>query len=349
MSGDAEDLPIVGVIGAGSFGTAISNLLALNARVLLYSRNAEVVETINRTHRHMDIDLSPRIRSTHDLQELAETCTLLFPVVPSANFRDMIRQLSPFLRPYHLLIHGTKGFDVRRKKGEAEDGPITRDQVCTMSEVIRQESVAVRIGCLSGPNLAREIMAGQPTATVIASRFDEVIEFGKKVLTSRSFQVLHTHELIGAELAGALKNVVAVGSGILGGLGMGKNIQGILITQGLMEMIRFGNVMGANPKAFLGTAGIGDLIATATSTQSRNYSFGLRMGRGEPIEAIISSISEVAEGVRTVLIAKQLADHYNLDVPITQTLYRILYQGADIFEAIESLIRFPGEADVDFI
>jgi glycerol-3-phosphate dehydrogenase (NAD(P)+) len=349
MSVEAEDLPIVGVIGAGSFGTAISNLLALNARVLLYSRNPELAETIQRTRRHMDADIAPNITVTCNLQEVAETCTLLFPVVPSANFRDMMRQLSPHLRPYHLLIHGTKGFDVRRKKGEPEDGPITRDQVCTMSEVIRQESSAVRIGCLSGPNLAREIMAGQPTATVIASRFDEVIEYGKKVLSSRRFQVLHTYELAGAELAGALKNVVAVGSGILGGLGMGKNIQGILITQGLMEMIRFGQVMGAQPQAFLGTAGIGDLIATATSTQSRNYSFGLRMGRGETVEDILSSISEVAEGVRTVSIAKQLADHYQLDVPITQTLYRILYEGADIFEAIEALIRFPGEADVDFI
>ena len=349
MHGEAEELPIVGVIGAGSFGTAISNLLAHNVRVLLYSRNPEVVTKINQTHRHFDMDLSPRIRATGDLQEVPETCSLLFPIVPSANFREMMRDLSPFLRPYHLVIHGTKGLDVRRKDYDTEDSPITRDQVCTMSEIIRQESVVVRIGCLSGPNLAREIMAGQPTATVIASSFDEVIEKGKKVLSSRFFQVLHTYELIGAELAGALKNVVAVGSGILGGLGMGKNIQGILITQGLMEMIRFGNVMGASPQAFLGTAGIGDLIATATSTQSRNYSYGLRMGRGETVDAINASLTEVAEGVRTILIAKQLADHYKLDVPITQTLYRIIYEGADIFEAIESLIRFPGEADVDFI
>ncbi|MCB9285471.1 MAG: NAD(P)-dependent glycerol-3-phosphate dehydrogenase [Lewinellaceae bacterium] len=349
MHGGAEELPIVGVIGAGSFGTAISNLLALNAHVLLYSRNPEMVEQINRTHRHMDMDLSVRIRATGNLQEVAETCTLIFPIVPSANFRDMMRELSPFLRPYHLLIHGTKGFDVRRKEYHPADGPITSEEVCTMSEIIRQESVVVRIGCLSGPNLAREIMAGQPTATVIASRFDEVIEKGKKVLSSRFFQVLHTYELTGAELAGALKNVVAVGSGILSGLGMGKNIQAILITQGLMEMIRFGNVMGASPNAFLGTAGIGDLIATATSKQSRNFSYGMRLGRGETVEGINDSLTEVAEGVRTILIAKQLADHYKLDVPITQTLYRIIYEGADIFQAIESLIRFPGEADVDFV
>ena len=348
MHESADQAPIVGVIGAGSFGTAISNLLALNARVLLYSRNADLVEQINRNHRHFDMDLSERICATDDLQRVAETCTLIFPIVPSANFREMMRELSPFLRPYHLLLHGTKGFDVRRKPYDPENGPITRDMVNTMSEVIRQESVVVRIGCLSGPNLAREIMAGQPTATVIASQFDEVIEQGRRVLSSRFFQVLHTYELAGAELAGALKNVVAVGSGILSGLGMGKNIQGILITQGLMEMIRFGEVMGASPQAFLGTAGIGDLIATATSKQSRNFTYGLRMGRGETVEEINNTLTEVAEGVRTILIAKQLADHYKLDVPITQTLYRIIYEGADIFEAIESLIRFPGEADVDF-
>lgn len=349
MNGEVDELPIVGVIGAGSFGTAVSNLLAVNARVLLFSRNKELVDKINRTHIHFDQVLSTRIRATFDLKEVAETCTLIFPIVPSANFRQMIRELAPHLRPYHLLIHGTKGFDVHRKPDEPEDGPITRENLYTMSEVIHQETVVVRVGCLSGPNLAREIMAGQPTATVIASRFDEVIEQGKKVLSSRFFQVLSSYEIVGAELAGALKNVVAVGSGILGGLQMGKNIQAILITQGLMEMIRFGEVMGAAPQAFLGTAGIGDLIATATSTQSRNYSFGLRMGRGETVEEITNSITEVAEGVRTVLIAKQLADHYQLDVPITQTLYRILYEGADIFEAIEALIRFPGEADVDFL
>jgi glycerol-3-phosphate dehydrogenase (NAD(P)+) len=340
---------VVGVIGAGSFGTAIANLLALNTRVLLYSRNAALVEQMNRTHRHLDVDLSPRITATNSLEEVASQCYLIFPVVPSENFREMMRDLSPYLRPYHILIHGTKGFDVSLRPGDADSPTLSRKQVHTMSEVILQESVVVRIGCLSGPNLAKEIMDGQPTATVIASSFEEVFEKGKMVLSSKHFQVYGSSEIQGAELAGALKNTIAIGSGILGGLGMGKNIQALLITRGLMEMISFGKAMGASPKAFLGTAGIGDLICTATSSKSRNYTFGKRLGLGESVEAIKSSMPELAEGLRTLKVARQVAQHEKLQVPITDMLYRVIYEGYDLERAIEFLMRYPYHVDVDFI
>ena len=340
--------PTVGVIGAGSFGTAISNLLAYNTDVLLYSRNEEQVENINLTHHHQGVELSPRIRATADLQEVAEGCRLIFPVVPSDNFRQLMRDFSPFLRPYHLLIHGTKGFDLQRPEHELEDAPFTPEHVHTMSQVMLEETVVVRVGCLSGPNLAREIMDGQPTATVIASRFKEVIESGKQALTSRHFQVFGTYELLGAELAGALKNAIAIGSGILGGLGMGKNIQALLITRGLMEMIRFGRAMGASPQAFVGTAGIGDLVCTATSTNSRNYTFGMRLGRGEDPETIKATMPELAEGVRTIALTRRLAEYYKLQVPITEMLYRVVYDGHPIDKAIEYLMRYPYYVDVDF-
>ena len=195
------------------------------------------------------------------------------------------------------MIHGTKGFDLTGVSEDVmADHPITRKNVHTMSEVIRQESVVVRIGCLSGPNLSAEIMEGQPTATVIASRFNEVIKLGRKVLDSQQFHVFGSHELMGAELAGALKNAIAIGSGILGGLGMGKNIQAMLITRGLMEMVYFGKAMGANSKAFIGTAGIGDLVATATSTKSRNYTFGMRMAKGESLEEISNTMPGTCRG-----------------------------------------------------
>jgi glycerol-3-phosphate dehydrogenase (NAD(P)+) len=342
----------VGVIGAGSFGTAISNLLAYNTEVLLFSRQEDLVRAINETHRHpsLDVEVSPKVKATNDLEEIAGSCTTILPIVPSDSFRRMMRNLSPYLRPYHILIHGTKGLDLRKVNEEdLEKGSIKPESISTISEVIREESVVVRIGCLSGPNLASEIFEGQPTATVIGSRFDEVIAAGKKVLSSRYFQVFGTYDIKGAELAGALKNIIAIGSGILSGLGLGKNIQALLITRGLMEMIYFGKAFGATPKPFVGTAGIGDLVCTATSMSSRNFTFGYRLGSGEKKEEIVASMPEMAEGVRTLKIAKKLADELKLQVPITQMLFKAVYEEYDMRQAIEYLMRYPYYVDVDFI
>lgn len=346
----AEQLPLVGVIGSGSFGTSIANLLALNAKVLLYSRNQALVEQINRERRHLGVTIHQNITAIDSLEALADQCQVIFPIVPSSSFRSMMRDLATYLRPYHILIHGTKGFDT----GDLVLDPnmptgIGRNQVFTMSEVIEQESVVVRIGCLSGPNLAREIMDEQATATVIGSRFKEVQNVGKKLLTSRRFQVYSTTELLGAELAGALKNTIALGSGILGGLGKGKNLQALLITRGLSEMIAFGHELGASPRAFLGTAGIGDLVCTATSENSRNYSFGYRIGKGETRQQIETSQAELAEGVRTVIIAHHLAENLNLSTPITKMIYRVIFNDFPAEQAIESLIRYPYDVDVNFI
>ncbi len=349
---DTKNRSKVGVVGTGSFGTAVANLLSRNTEVLIYGRQKELVQAINKDHFHagLEVKMSEKILATNDLQEVAESCNLIFPIIPSDGFRNMMRQFSPFLHPYHLLIHGTKGFDLNNfSPDDIQNGKITRDSVCTMSEVIRQESVVVRIGCLSGPNLAKEINEGQPTATVIGSKFDEVVNQGKKMLSSRHFQVFGTYEILGAELAGALKNIIAIGSGILGGLGLGKNIQALLITRGLMEMIYFGKAFGASPKPFVGTAGIGDLVCTATSIDSRNYSLGFQMGQGKKIEEILAAMPEVAEGVRTLKIAKYLADHLKLHVPITQMLYRAVYEGYDMRQAIEYLMRYPYYVDVDFM
>lgn len=340
----------VGIIGAGSFGTALANLLACNTDVLIYTRNADQAAAINQEGRHLDLSLSPRIRATLSLEEIANTCDLIFPVVPSVNFRDMMQQLGPFLRPYHMLIHGTKGFDISDPEGSDDtESPLTRHRVHTMSEVIQQESVVVKVGCLSGPNLATEILQGLPTATVIGSRFKEVIDAGKKVLGSKNFHVFGTFDILGAELAGALKNIIALGSGILKGKGLGKNIEAMLITRGLMEMINFGKAMGADSSAFFGTAGIGDLIATATSEQSRNYTFGLRLGSGESTAQIQETMPELAEGVRTLRIAKSLARYYKLKVPITDSLYHIVFENYDINRVLDYLMVYPYDVDVDFL
>ncbi len=340
----------VGVIGAGSFGTAIAQLIAENVKVLLYARNKEMVEKINTTHKHLGVELHNNIIATNDPQHLADSCTLIFPIVPSVNFRDMMKTFSPYLRPYHILIHGTKGFDIKKEDlPKLEDGSLTRHHVHTMSNIIEQESVVVRIGCLSGPNLSSEIMAGQPTATLIASKYDEVFNLGKKVLKGSRFQVFGSRAMVGAEMAGALKNVFAIGSGILGGKGMGKNIQSMLITRGLVEMIYFAKAFDIDKSAFLGTAGIGDLIATATSEDSRNYTFGKRLGQGETLEEIMSTMPELAEGVRTLKIFNNLSRRYKVRVPITQMLYKIVFEGFDLDKALKFLISYPYDVDVDFL
>ncbi|MEL6922996.1 MAG: NAD(P)H-dependent glycerol-3-phosphate dehydrogenase [Bacteroidota bacterium] len=338
----------VGVVGAGSFGTAIADLLSEQVPVLLFSRNDQLVNTINTTHVHMGLTLPPTVVATSDLARVAAECTLIFPIVPSNSFRQMMRDLSPHLRPYHILIHGTKGLDVKKDLDE-EDLKLTRSDISTMSEIIQEESSVVRVGCLSGPNLAREIMEGQPAATVIASRFTEVIRKGQEALDSKRFHVFGSHELLGAELAGALKNAIAIGSGILGGKGLGKNIQAMLITRGLTEMVYFGKALGASSRAFIGTAGIGDLVATATSEKSRNYSLGQRLAKGETMDIISDTMPELAEGVRTIKTMYHLSKHYKLHVPITQMLYSIVFQGFDIDRAIDYLMNYPYDVDVDFL
>ncbi|GAB5552175.1 MAG: NAD(P)H-dependent glycerol-3-phosphate dehydrogenase [Saprospiraceae bacterium] len=336
-----------GVIGAGSFGTAVANLLALNVEVLLLCRDPKDAIKINETHRHLGVDLHERIQATTDFKALAEQCTTIFPIVPSGSFRGMMKQLGPFLTPAHILIHGTKGFDVYNLKEPGKLEPLLSDYVHSMSQVILQESPVRRVGCLSGPNLATEIMEGQPTATVVASKFIEVINIGKQVLTSPSFKVYGSRDILGAELAGALKNIIAIGSGILRGKGLGKNIEAMLITHGLLEMVRFGQTFGSSTGAFYGTAGVGDLIATATSKNSRNFTFGYRLGNGESVQEIQETMPELAEGVRTLEITYTLARRVRLKVPIIRMLHRVVFEDYDIEDAIQYLLAYPYDVDID--
>ncbi len=339
----------VGVIGAGSFGTAIANLLALNCNVWLYARKERDVTDINTNRHRHGTDLHDRVKATNDLEEVCDRCQLIYPIVPSTAFRGLMQTMAEHLRPSHILIHGTKGFDFSTiTEADILANGIKRKDIHTMSEVIRQETVVVRVGILSGPNLAKEILEGQPTATVIASKFDEVIDRGQASLASSRFHVFGSHDLLGAELAGVLKNVIALGSGMLKGFGFGKNIQAMLITRGLTEMVHFGKAMGSEAQAFFGTAGIGDLIATSTSKKSRNYTFGYRVGSGENLEEVRRTSSELAEGVRTLLATRHLARYYKLRVPITEMLYRIVFENYPIDKAMHYLMTYPYDVDVDF-
>ena len=218
-----------------------------------------------------------------------------------------------------------------------------------MSEVIRQESSVVRIGCISGPNLASEINDGKPAGTLIASLYQEVTQEAKRLLTSQQFRVFTSNDIIGTELAGALKNIIAILSGILGGKDLGRNIQALVITKGLAEMITFGKMMGAESKAFMGTAGIGDLIATAMSPDSRNYSFGYRLGQGETVAEINANNDELVEGLRTLILVYHLSRNQKIHLPIIQVLYRIIYGNFTIEDAVKYLMSYPFDTDVDFL
>jgi glycerol-3-phosphate dehydrogenase (NAD(P)+) len=263
----------------------------------------------------------------------------------------MMKQLSHYLHPYHILIHGTKGFDVRLPDDQTIESipTLNRSQVKTMSEVIMEESVVVRVGCLAGPNLSKELAAGQPAATVIASQFNEVIQLGKRLLRNDTFQVYGNNDLVGVELAGVLKNVIAIAAGALSGMGYGENAKGLLVSRGMVEMIYLGRALGGNTKAFLGVAGIGDLVTTCNSSLSRNFNVGQRLAKGETLAEILASTDEIAEGISTVRIAKKCADYYKVRAPITTTLYKVLFEDLTVQRALQYLMRYPLNVDIDFL
>ena len=336
---------VVGVIGAGSFGLAIADLLAENTKVLLYARRQEVIDAINNKTGDYK-DLSPNISGSTDLAYIAKECTLLFIMIPSAAFRSVVRQLSPYLKPSHFIIHGTKGLDISLLP---EGTPVSPKYVRTMSQIILEETVVTRVGCLSGPNLSSEIRAKQPAATLISSRFNEVIKAGQSVLRSQRFLVYGNHDILGVELAGTLKNIMALSAGILSGQELGKNIWALLITRGLSEMIHIGIAMGADVKAFLGIAGMGDLVATASSTQSRNFQVGYRVAKGETVKEILDSMNEVAEGIRTLEIVKSIITTLKISSPIVEVMYRIFFKEMEVETAIKYLMSYPYAIDVDYI
>jgi glycerol-3-phosphate dehydrogenase (NAD(P)+) len=341
----------VGVIGLGSFGTAVSNLLAKNNPVILFGRNVDQVEEIRESRISSGQVLDSGIELTNDVEYLSNKCDIIFPVVPSSGFRVMMVMLSPFLKPYHILIHGTKGFDITEEGGRIsmEGKYLSRNQVRTMSEVIMEESVVVRIGCLAGPNLAQELAEGQPSATVVASRFNEVIHEGQRLLRSDLFQVYGSSDLIGVELSGVLKNIIAIASGAISGLGLGENSRGLLISRGMVEMIYLGRVLGGNTQSFIGLAGIGDLVTTCTSQLSRNFTVGYRLAMGESIEQIIGTMEETAEGINTVKVARSLAKYYKVRAPITEKLHDIMFDGLSPKTALQYLMKYPFNVDIDFL
>lgn len=338
----------IGVVGAGSFGTAIANLLAENCdKIILYVRDTKKAKLITKTRVSSDQKLSEKVEVTNDIQRIGEECHVIFPVVPSANFREMMKQLGPYLKPYHILIHGTKGFDLQAP--EKTSDALTPSNVKTMSEVIKEESSVVRVGCLAGPNLAKEISEKKPAATVIASQFEEVVSVGRDLLKNDRFLIYGSSDLKGTELCGILKNSVAVGAGMLSGLDLGENARALFISRGLVEMINIGKELGGNVRAFLGLAGVGDLIATCGSSLSRNFTVGHKLAQGLSMKKIIESMEEVAEGIKTIDIIHHLSKFYGVRSVINEMLYKIMHDHLSVQEAQQLLMKMPFRQEVEFL
>ena len=344
---------LVGVIGAGGFGTAIANLLAHHADVLLYVRKKEVADLIDKTRVAAGQILAPNVIPTTSLEDITKYCKVIFPIIPSQGFSELLQQLSPLLHKDHILIHGIKGLDV--KWPNRSDDPLatlpqlTRGQVKTISELITAETQVTQVGCIAGPNLAAELAQGQLAAVVVASTSNMVMKIGQKLLKNDNFQVYTNNDILGVELCGALKNIIAIGAGCLSGLGYGENAKAFLISRGLVEMVHIGKAMGASVQPFLGLAGIGDLVATCSTKLSRNYTVGYRLAQGETLSQILQGSHLTAEGVYTVKVIRSLIPHYKMRAPITEMMYRILFEGLSVQAAINYLMRYPLDVDVDFI
>lgn len=335
----------VAVIGTGNFGLALANLLAMNNEVFIYARREEIVTKINSEREHKGQRINERVTAIHDFDILTKECKLIFPIVPSTNFKEMLGQLRPYLTPEHILIHGTKGLHIEVDINSVDK--LDKTEVLTMSELILKETSVVRVGCIAGPNLAKELAAKQIGGTVVASRFNEVIIEGKKALNSHVFRVYGSNEVLGVEIASVLKNYIAIAAGMLEGMGYGDNSKALLITRGMAEMVFFGKAFGASEKAFMGLAGIGDLMATCNSKLSRNFRVGYRLAQGEKLKDILTDLNEVAEGIKTIKVVKLLAG-YGFNSPLADALYKIIYEDWELEQGIQFLMNLPVSDDTDF-
>ena len=320
----------VTVLGGGSFGSCIASVLAdAGNDVRLWMRDKDACAEINSEHTNKryftDVLLPEKVVATTDLKAAVRHSTLVFATVPSRAFRAVMRDVAPHVSGEHMIVHGTKG--------------IEKETFKPMSELIREETCVRRVGAIAGPNLAQEILERKPAATVIGSRFDEVIMRVRDVMTTDNFLVYGNRDLLGVELGGTLKNVLAIGSGVIDGAGLGANAKSLLITRGLTEMIRFASHMGAQPLTFSGLSGIGDIMATCTSPLSRNYQVGLRLGHGESLEAIRASMTQVAEGVDTIAVLHDYAQRHDIKITLTRGLYHLLFKGASLADTRKMVMQ----------
>ncbi len=318
------------VIGAGAWGTAIADRLAQNGHdTVLWARESDVVEAVNGRHENArflaGFTLHPRLRATSNMAVALESASLVMYAAPSHVLRMVVRSGAPSVAPHAVLAVATKG--------------IERDTDALMTDVVSQELPDHAVVAFSGPSFAAEVAANQPTAVVAASRSAEAALAVQQALSAPSLRVYTSDDVIGVELGGALKNVMAVATGILDGLGLGFNPRAALITRGLAEMTRLGVALGAHPETFAGLAGLGDLVLTCTGALSRNRAVGVAVGQGLTLDEALAGKDTVAEGVLNAQSARTLAEHVGIEMPIVDATYRILFDGQSPRDAITELMQ----------
>lgn len=323
----------VAVLGAGSWGTALAILLANNGHsVRLWARNPAVTKEINeeRTNRHYlpGVTVPGRVIATPDLEWAVKETRVVVLVVPSHAVRATMGLLRPVIPPDAILVNTAKGLEV--------------ESLLRLSQVITEELPAemhARVTVLSGPSHAEEVSRGLPTAVVVAAHRRQYAEIVQDLFMGPAFRVYTNPDMVGVELGGALKNVIALATGITDGLGLGDNTRAALMTRGLAEIARLGIEMGAKPLTFAGLAGVGDLIVTCGSMHSRNRRAGIELGKGKPLQQVLAGMGMVVEGVRTTQAAYRIAEKYGVEIPITQQVYRVLFEGQRAADGVPELMR----------
>jgi glycerol-3-phosphate dehydrogenase (NAD(P)+) len=324
------------VFGAGSFGTAIAQVLAENfAEVVLWGRDAALVASVNEHHQNPSylpgLPLSPSIRATTDVEDASRGSELVVVAIPSQATRDFLSLAHPTF-PEHVPI-------VTIAKG------IENETLCTMTEVLEQclpEAYVPNIAVLSGPSFAKEMMQRLPTVVTVASRFEKTARAVQGLFSSEVFRAYTSTDVVGVQVGGALKNVIAIAAGAADGMGLGHNTRAAIITRGLAEISRIAVRMGGNPLTLSGLAGMGDLVLTCTGELSRNRTVGMQLGQGKPMAEILKDMKQVAEGVRTAQSAKDLSIKMGVELPICDQIYRIAWEGKSPRAAVtELMVRSP--------
>ena len=323
----------VGAIGAGGWGTALANLLAEKGiPVSLWVYEEDLAKTIADTRENTlylpGIQLAPQVHAQSDLGAVVEAKRLLVMAVPSHVYRQVAVRVIPFLSAGVMIVNATKG--------------IENESLKTMGEIWREitpEGQVWDYAALSGPSFAREVARHVPTAVTVAATSKEVAVEVQRLFATPFFRVYSSTDVIGVELGGALKNIIALAAGIIDGLGLGHNTRAALITRGLAEMSRLGTTMGADPLTFLGLSGVGDLVLTCTGELSRNRTVGFQLGQGKKLEEILGEMRMVAEGVKTTRSVYHLARKQRVELPICEQMYRILYEKRSPRDAVATLMQ----------
>ena len=317
------------MLGAGSWGTTVAAICATKAPTVLWARRAELVGAIRSSRRNADylpdVELPLELEVTDSLEEAVGGADVCIMAVPSHGFRQILHEAARHLAPGACVVSLTKGLE--------------RDTLNRMTQIVGEEAPGRARGVLTGPNLAREVAAGQPTASVVSVDDPELAVVLQQLLSTESFRVYTNPDLVGCEIAGALKNVIAIGAGLADGMGFGDNSKAALITRGLAELTRLGVAMGGDPLTFAGLAGMGDLIATCVSHQSRNRHVGEQLGRGRTIEDIQADMNMVAEGVKTAPSVCRLAAEHGVEVPIAEQVVEVLEGRKSARQIIPALMQ----------